>query len=125
MKTPGRRLMVSLIAAALVHSVFSAQAIYAAQDRSGGLLAADFFFLACLPHVLLMFFLPPAWPSAELGDRYWWCVIGKLLVSFPASLFYGWFIGALWQVLHSLRRLSGAHIPKTRPQPPDPHLPCR
>ena len=111
MKSGNDRLRASLIAGVLVHTVFCAQAIYAAQDRLGGMAAHDGLLLAFLPQYFFMFFLPPAWPSAQAGNDYWWCVAGKLTVSLPASLLYGWVIGAVRHGLYALCRRAGTTSP--------------
>jgi len=123
MKSGSERLRASLIAGILIHALFCAQAIYAAQDGQGGMAAHDFLLPAFLPHYFLMFFLPPAWPSAEAGDAYWWCVAGKLAVSLPASLLYGWLVGAVRHVLLGPRRCPRStvgELPNATPPQPGP-----
>ncbi|MCC7374485.1 MAG: hypothetical protein IT581_07500 [Verrucomicrobiales bacterium] len=108
MKRAHERLRASLIAGIVIHTVFCGQAIHAAQGRSGAMVDNDIVMLACIPHYFLMASFPPTWPSAALGDAYWWCVAGKLLVSLPASLLYGWIVGAVLCALRLLVRPKNA-----------------
>jgi hypothetical protein len=87
--------MVALGASILVHVVFCLQAITVA-DR-GGMVRNTFFMLLYYPHVLLMYFLPPAYPignSHGVVQVDWLRFAGKLAVAYPASLLYGLVAGA-------------------------------
>jgi hypothetical protein len=103
--TANQQRWVVIIAVSLViHTVFCTQAISTARASAGGLVANEFFLLAFLPHYMLMYFLPPNWPIVNGTDIDWWRIAGKLAVAYPASLLYGWFVGALCYLVGTLVR---------------------
>jgi hypothetical protein len=62
------------------------------------------FFWLFLPHTFFMYFLPPAWPITNGGFDQpiqvdWLRLAGKLAVAFPASILYGFILGAIWSLL--------------------------
>jgi hypothetical protein len=107
MNANSKRWVVTFAASLVIHAVFCIQAVSAALAGTGGLVTNDFFMIAFLPHNLAMYFLPPTWPIINGEEIDWWRVSGKLAVSYPASLLYGWLVGAGWQLVHCLRRRVG------------------
>ena len=101
-----QRWVVTIVVSILIHFVFCAQAVAAARAGAGGMAADEFFLISFLPHYMLMYFLPPNWPINNLTEIDWWRVAGKLAVSYPASLLYGWIVGAVWHLVHGIRRRS-------------------
>jgi hypothetical protein len=110
MSANGERWIVTFAASLVIHTVFCAQAVSAALAGTGGLVANKFFMIAFLPHYMAMYFLPPKWPMINGADIDWWRVSGKLAVNYPASLLYGWAVGAVWHLVHNVgRRVGGNH----------------
>jgi hypothetical protein len=102
MKGDKRFWLLAVLASLVVHTLFCMQAFGAASQ--GGMVLNDLFIFLFYPHVMLMFFLPPAYPIDLSGGTVvidWLRFAGKLAVAFPASLLYGWLLSAIW---HSLRR---------------------
>jgi hypothetical protein len=74
-----------------IHGVFCAQAFSAASE--GGMVSNLFFSFLFFPQVMLMYFLPPAYPIILRGAIVsidWLRFAGKLVIAFPGSLLYGW-----------------------------------
>jgi hypothetical protein len=94
-----RRWMVTIGASLVIHAVFCTQAVSAVRAGKGGLVADEVFLIAFLPHYMAMYFLPPSWPVMIGAGIDWWRVAGKLTVSYPASLLYGWVVGAVWHLV--------------------------
>ncbi len=112
-----KRWIVIVASSLVIHIVFCLQAIYATHAGAGGLVANDFFLIAFLPHYMIMYFSPPNWPIINGVDVDGWRVAGKLVVSYPASLLYGWLVGALWHLaIAGLRRIGRTRA--TRGYPP-------
>jgi hypothetical protein len=109
MSANGKRWVVTIAASFVIHAVFCTQAVSAALTGTGGLVASDFFMIAFLPHYMAMYFLPPNWPIINGTDTDWWRVAGKLAVGYPASLLYGWVVGAVWHLVRSVRRRVGGN----------------
>jgi hypothetical protein len=109
MNANGKRWVVTIAASLVIHAVFCLQAVSAALAGTGGLVASDLFMFAFLPHYMAMYFLPPNWPTINGAGTDWWRVAGKLAVSYPASLLYGWVVGAAWHLFHRLRRRVGGN----------------
>jgi hypothetical protein len=87
---------VVFISSLLIHIVFSLQALSVAEQ--GGMIRNTLFMLLFYPHVLLMYFLPPAKPIGYSGAVVavdWFRFVGKLAVAYPASLLYGLACGAV------------------------------
>lgn len=76
------------------------------------MIADDGLFWVFLPHVFLMYFLPPAWPVIDATHVDWGRVMGKLAVCYPASLLYGWVVGTVWYLLVLFqRRVTKGNLP--------------
>lgn len=87
-----------------VHVLFCGQAYLAA--RQGGMVLNASFMALFYPHVMLMYFLPPAYPiDLSSGISVDWIrFAGKLLVAYPASLFYGCLFSVFWRLIGGKRR---------------------
>ena len=110
MTTNQKRWVITITASLAIHAVFCTQAISAARAGTGGFVANEFFLLTFLPHSMMMYYLPPNWPIINGTDIDWWRVAGKLAVIYPASLLYGWLVGALWHLFDCIRsRVGGSH----------------
>src|SRR5688500_3456397 len=99
-----QRWLITTAVSILVHTIFCVQAVAAARAGAGSMAANEFFLIAFLPHYMLMYFLPPNWPITNVTQVDWLRVAGKLAVSYPVSLLYGWILGAAWHVVHGIRR---------------------
>lgn len=96
--------MVVLGASLFLHAVFCFQAISAAER--GGMVRNAFFMIFYFPHVVLMYFLPPAYPIGQSGGVVrvdWLRFTEKLAVAYPASLLYGLVAGAFWWFIRRRR----------------------
>jgi hypothetical protein len=94
--------LLAVLASVVVHALFCIQAYNAASQ--GGMVLNEFFGFLFYPHLMLMFFLPPAYPIDLSGGTVvvdWLRFAGKLAVAYPASLLYGLLLSA---TLYSLRR---------------------
>jgi hypothetical protein len=96
----GLAIMVSLA----VHALFCGQAYLAAGQ--GGMVLNTSFLVIFYPHVMLMYFLPPADPIDLSGGISvdWIRFAGKLLVAYPASLVYAFLFSAVWHLIGRRRR---------------------
>jgi hypothetical protein len=122
MTTNQKRWAVTIAASLVIHAVFCTQAISAARDGAGGLVANEFFLMSFMPHYVMMYFLPPSWPIINGTDIDWWRIVGKLAVSYPASLLYGWWVGALWHLFDCIRRrVGGSHAKPQENSAPSGH----
>jgi hypothetical protein len=94
----------AVVVSLAVHALFCGQA-YLAAGRGGMVLNASFAVLF-YPHVMLMYFLPPAYPIDLSGGISvdWIRFAGKLSVAYPASLVYGCLFSAVWHLITGRRR---------------------
>ena len=73
-----------------------------------GMLSSAWEMVIFLPHVLLMYFLPPGYPfNDQIVNN--WKIIGKIVDAFPASILYGVFLVLLGNCVRSRFRHAGRH----------------
>lgn len=101
MKQPKHLWVIAVLASIVIHFIFCVQAVSVAEQ--GGMVCNELFMLLFFPHVMLMYFLPPAYPIQHASDGVvvvdWVRFAGKLAIAYPASLAYGMGISALWYLI--------------------------
>jgi hypothetical protein len=85
------RYWLAICAAIVVHLVFVLQLLAALPKHGLVLHALGVFFL---PHMMLMYCLPPRFDWSSQGID-WWGIVGKIIDAAPASLFYGFVVQLL------------------------------
>jgi hypothetical protein len=84
------RFWLTICAAVVVHFVFVLQLLIALPEQGLVLHQLGVFFL---PHMMLMYCLPPRCDWSSQGTD-WWGVVGKIIDAVPASLLYGFVVQA-------------------------------
>jgi hypothetical protein len=82
------RLWLATCAAIVIHLVFVLQLLAALPEHGLVLHAFGVFFL---PHMILMYYLPPRFDWLSQGTD-WWGVVGKIIDAVPASILYGFVV---------------------------------